>query len=493
MAANKQPGPRTVAAKSDSSIGELDRARSAAARKHAIGTAGEEIWLEWRVERQSYCVAWYDRSSRSRRRKSLGIGPGPEIDPPREAIEALAAHYADRPKPATPKPPAAVGIALVLSSYLNEHCIGDLRDGRTAVSDAARQGHAAQSLLRFIEHGRKSALFDGAVTIDTLGRDWVKSFANFRRYEGVADATIKRELGVLRAAVNWAANDEIIASPPFIPKLQGRDSLKVRRSSLAYSLEQIAAILEAAWSHPRRHHVHLFAISMMASHARTEAILECNLDLQYHFGVIDWLVPGEEQTKKRRSMTPVGPTLAAWLNGRSGKLIRERWQRAQHSWADPSVPEFSERDVFSIKRSFDNCLISAGATHPSLGLRLPKLGPDGTQLSRIVRVRDGAGFRDTEEPLWEGLGCPNTFRHSIHTQLRRVDVPKPQIDAAAGHAEQGTGENYTHWDAKADLQRLTAGIEEIFNDLAKYTKVHLRSHCGPKFIDLGKRQGQKLS
>ena len=291
---------------------------------------------------------------------------------------------------------------------------------------------------------------------------------------------------MLRASINWAANEELITSPPFIPKLQGRDALKTRRTSFAYTLEQVAAILEAALSHPRRQHVHLFAIAMMSSHARTEAILNCDLDTQYHHGVIDWLVPGEEQTKKRRSMTPVGPTFYAWLDGRRGKLIREYWHAPKCTWSDPNIPEFHGRDVYSIKRAFESCLIIAGEAHPSLGLRRPLLGPNGEQLTQTVRKPGRASSTSEERPLWDGIGSPNNLRHTIHTQLRRVGVPKAQIDAAAGHAEQGTGETYSHWDAKSDLKDLTDGIERIFEDLAKLTKVHIRSHSGPTVVDLGR-------
>lgn len=91
------------------------------------------------------------------------------------------------------------------------------------------------------------------------------------------------------------------------------------------------------------------------------------------------------------------------------------------------------------------------------------------------------------------IGSPNTLRHSIHTQLRRIGVPKGQIDAASGHAEQGTGENYNHLDPRHDLKDFTAGVEQLFSELREYTTAHLRSHCGANVIDLGAIRAGKVA
>lgn len=469
-----------------------DSARAAAARKVSIGPQDERLWLEWRAERQQYRVAWYDRASRTVRRESTGIGPGPGVDPPREAHEALAAAWAARVRPQAPQIPAEVGLSTVLTRYLAEHCTPDER-GRCGVHDPSRQAYAVLAIEKTIgalTPAEKAQLgVQGLITLDHLGRAFVAIYARKRRADGVADSTIKRELNVLRAAVNWAAEAELIKTKPYIPKLIGVDELKTRPRKLAYSLPQIAAILEAAWSIEDRQHVHLFIITMLASHARTEAILECNLDSQLYDGVIDWLGPVREQTKKRRSMTPVGPTLAAWLEGRSGKLIvsRQRLKPLDEDDED-EPPRYRVRPTLEIDTAFANTLLAAGEAHPSLALRRPLLGPDGEQLTRIKRVRQGGRFVDTEVPRWAPIGSPNTFRHTVHTQLRRVGVPRGQIDAASGHMEPGTGRHYDHLDAKHDLKDFVAGVEQIFEELGQHTKVHLRTHCGPKVIDLAARR-----
>ncbi len=370
-----------------------------------------------------------------------------------------------------------------MTHYLTEHA--------PHVHDPARLGYAAKAVEGFIAHCRSTGKLGGAISVDKLNREFVQSYGVWRQAQGINPSTIRRELAMVRAAVNFAAEDELITMKPHIPKLKARDESKVRGRRTAYNMPQIAALLEAAWSDPRRHHVHLFIVTKIASVARTEAILECDLDAQYFDGVIDWLIPGEEQTKKRRSMTPVSPSFAAWLEGRAGKLIRYRAEIARRRWADPEVPEFHERDCQTIKRAFETTLIEAGKAHPSLRLVRPVIDAKGSQVSRIVRVRDGGRYVDREEPLWEGIGHPNMMRHSVHTQLRRIGVPKGQLDAAEGHAEQGTGEHYNAWDAKQDLKDFVAGVEQLFDELRQYTTCHLRSQNGPKIIDLGAARAAK--
>lgn len=452
-----------------------DKARGIAARKIRIGTKGDEMWLDWRINRQQYCVGYYDRAARTGRRISTGIGAGEGNDPPVEAHEALAARFAERKRPTIPQAAAEVGVTTILTRYLADHSAN--------ISAPERQAYAVQQLERFIVGYQRKSASAGVLTVDQLGKAFVTAFADHRRAEQIADSTIKRELSVLRAAINWAMEDEQIATKPHIPKLIGKGRLQTKPRLLAYNLPQIAALLEAAWRLPQRHHLHMFIMAMLSSHARVESVLECNLDVQYRDGVMDWL-GCKEQTKKRRSIVPVAPTFANWLEGRSGKLIRYRVEIAQQRWKDPSVPEYHERETSSVKRAMENALVDAGAAHPSLKLRTPVLDAEGVQLTSTKFHFECGRKVGIDYPVWAGVGSSNTLRHSVHTQLRRIGVPKGQIDAAAGHAEQGTGENYNHFDAQHDLKDFVAGVEQLFDELKLYTTVHLRSHCGANVFDL---------
>lgn len=474
---NRQPGLALVVR--TAAITDDDRGH--AARRVRIGPAGEQLWLEWRADRQQYVVAWYDRAARTRRRVATGCGAGDGVDPPRAAHEALAARFAARVRPASPQAPSETGLSTVLTRYLAEHCIH--------VHAPDRPAYAVLAIEKYIAFERARGGLPGVVSLAALGRPFVENYAAFRRADTIADATIMRELSTLRAAISWAAEDGIIAYKPHVPKLQGSKRLRTRPRQISYSLPQLAAILEAAWASPHRQHVHLFALTMLASHARTEAILECDLDAQYVDGVIDWL-GDRELTSKRRATVPVGATLASWLEGRSGKLIRYRVEKPAKNWKDPAVPEFLERPTYAIKKAFEATLLAAGAAHPSLALRKPVLGPDGQQLTRTTTTRRAGlpGWHSDTQLVWEGVGSPNALRHTVHTQLLKLGVPDAQVDAAAGHVQQGTGRNYNHFNARRDFREFLEGVEQLFAELRHYTTVHLRSHCGPNVVDFAAKR-----
>jgi hypothetical protein len=469
--------PALALVRGPAAITDADRQR--AARACRIGPEGEEYWLDWRSEpgrRPHYIVCWHDRASRCRRRAATGIGAGDGVAPPRAAHEALAARYAARQRAATPQPPAEVGLSRVLTHYLASHCDADDSDVRAP----ERQAYCIASLNRFIAAERKAGRLGAALPVSHVDREFVGAFAGFRRREGVGDATIKRELGTLRAAINLAADDGLLAYKPYVPKLQGARKLRTRAKTRAYGLAQLAAILEAAWADSSFHDVHIFVVAMLATHTRVEAAIECDLDAQYRHGVIDFL--GDAPlTKKRRAVVPVVPTLAAWIDGRKGMLVPR---------ADPA---FERHDKDSFAYQFERAVLRAAGREPTLGLRLPVLGTDGEQQRAIRRGRNGKGQPIDMGPKWRAYGSPNTLRHTIHTQLRRIGVPKAQIDAASGHAEQGTGENYSHFDALEDLRDFSRGVEQLFDELRRYTDCHVRTQREPNIIILGGRSASKVA
>src|SRR3546814_5435798 len=79
-------------------------------------------------------------------------------------------------------------------------------------------------------------------------------------------------------------------------------------------MEQVAALLEAAWGRPERRHVFLYTLIALSTCGRSEAILDLH-DHQIDRGLIYFLDPDRDQTSKRRSIVPIAPTLAPWLEG----------------------------------------------------------------------------------------------------------------------------------------------------------------------------------
>lgn len=126
---------------------------------------------------------------------------------------------------------------------------------------------------------------------------------------------------------------------------------------LVYTVEQVAALLDAARSRMDRHHIHLFIMIMLSTNARVEAVLELDLDTQVRDERTYFNAPGREQTKKRRSIVPICPTLAPWLELHGGRAIQ--WSK---SVLNPATGEreIELTPVNRIKTAFEHTLIDAG-------------------------------------------------------------------------------------------------------------------------------------
>src|SRR3546814_488541 len=152
-----------------------------------------------------------------------------------------------------------------------------------------------------------------------------------------------RDITALRGSLTFAWREELIESAPFVKDVETKDKAKPR--DVTYSMEQVAALLEAAWGRPERRHVFLYTLIALSTCGRSEAILDLH-DHQIDRGLIYFLDPDRDQTSKRRSIVPIAPTLAPWLEGAAGKIIKYRAEIAPAKWADPDAPEYFERHCF---------------------------------------------------------------------------------------------------------------------------------------------------
>lgn len=428
-------------------------------------------WLEFRRDRDDWCIAWYDAAARTRRRRSTGIGGGKGDEPPEAAREALARHYLEASKPAEPQRPAEAPVAELLTLWQREHV--------AQKADPARYAISVTHLLRFFDRERKLGRVIGGVTVADVNKALVDRFIAFRKSEGVGGHTISRDLAALRGALNHAWREERIASVPFVKDVSPKDKAKPR--DLVYTQEQVASLLEAAWSRPERQHVMLYALIQLSTCGRSEAILDLR-DHQLRDGLIYFLDPDRDQTAKRRSIVPIAPTLAPWLEGAKGKLVRYRAPIAEEN-RDPDGPAFLERDCYDLGKSFDGCLIEAGISRQLV---------DSAGALKWLPPRTKLGETDCR-PALRGRGTPNTLRHTAITEMHRRGVPEAQIDAAAGHAGEGTNKrNYRH--LRPDyLAELVSAVEDYWQEMRRFTTVHLRSHCGPNVVSLaGARAGERI-
>jgi hypothetical protein len=429
--------------------------------------------LGWRADRGEYVVRWYDAGARTGRRVGTGVGPGPTAQVPVAAREALAAHYTAHARPAAAQAPADAGVSALLTRYLGEHC-AKLRAPQLPAG-------AVVHIEAFMAHERRAGLLPDFVTVADVNRRFVDRYIKWRKAAGVVGETINRELSTLRGGLNWGWKNELIAAAPFIASVPDEDCSGAR--TLEWSPEQIAALLEASRSTPSRAHIHLFTMTSLSTHFRTEAIEELDLDLQRRGELLHSLSPGEKQTRKRRSVVPIAPSYRPWIEGRTGKLIAYRVEIARKKWADDAVAEYSERPTYDIKHGFANTIIAAGLAHPNLGLVEPLLGADGNQVVRVYNRPDPATGRVPDPaPQWRAIGSPNTLRHTLHTYLQSVGVPQAQIDMAAGHSsEKGSGRNYTHLRPEY-LRDFIEAVEAYWTQMDGLTQAHRRTQNGPKAL-----------
>ncbi|OYY70924.1 MAG: hypothetical protein B7Y47_08465 [Sphingomonas sp. 28-63-12] len=334
-----------------------------------------------------------------------------------------------------------------------------------------RYAYSVQTLQAFWEHRRAAGLIVGDITVASVTRNVVSAFVEWRKCQGVGNATISRDLCAWRGPINWALKEQIISSAPRIAEVRGAK----KRRETEYSPEQVAAILDAARASPDREHVHLYAMIHLSTHGRSEAILELDAS-QIKGDRIYFNADGREQTRKQRSIVPIAPTLAPWLVGITGKVIKYRAATSEKTQREGG-PAFFERETNDIGRAFEACLIAAHVAKPTLGLARQATDAQDNLLWLPARKKQG----ETEpRPKMVGLGSPNTLRHTIHTWHQRRGVPQAQIDAAAGHSsERGSGANYTHLRPEY-LQEFIASTEAFWAAVGAHTKAHLRYQAGAK-------------
>lgn len=228
--------------------------------------------LKWLSKRGGWYITWTERG-RSRER-SCGTAD-------REKAHAFFGEWLNASaKRGGPVDPSAVYVTDLLTDY------AAARDGKLAAPK--RLGYAIEALSKYWE-GRAAS----DITPQTCTR-----YSNER---GVSPGTIRRELGVLRAAVHYAYRyGRITRSVPveLPPPPEARDRWLTRREA--------AAIIRAARTPQARLYMPLFILIGLYMGRRSEAILS----LRWHqvdlvAGRINFETPGKVKTKKRRGVAPI--------------------------------------------------------------------------------------------------------------------------------------------------------------------------------------------
>jgi integrase len=206
-----------------------------------------------------------------------------------QAEIAFAEFLRVRTRSSGPRDPAEILVTDVLGDYAQEQ--GSL------TAAPWRIAYAVDALATFWE-GRTV----GEITKDACGR-----YATAR---GRSAGTIRRELGVLRAAVNHAHREGRLTRAVAIhlpSRPEPRDRWLSRREA--------AALLHAALREPRvRMHLPLFVLLGLYTGQRKEAILSLRWSqVDLSASRIDFNTPGARRTNKRRSKIPIPSKLLPHL------------------------------------------------------------------------------------------------------------------------------------------------------------------------------------
>ncbi len=211
-----------------------------------------------------------------------------------EAEKRLAEYIAARDRPTVgPRDAAAVLISEVLSLYVSEHAV--------TTKDPDRILYAVEALLPF--WGKLTVSAVKAETCRRYGRSRVTTKGMpMGKTRPIGSATIRRELGTLRAAIGYChAEGYILTAPPVtLPeKPPAKDRWMTR--------DEAAKLLWAAWRSKRAKHLAHFILIGLYTGTRKDAIL------RLHFGpntIGGWIDTrngllyrrgeGERQSKKRQ-------------------------------------------------------------------------------------------------------------------------------------------------------------------------------------------------
>jgi integrase len=265
-------------------------------------------------------------------------------------------------------------------------------------------GYAIDSLLQFW-----GSLAVGDVKAETCrryGRSRVRTFKDKTRpSQPISKGTLRRELNVLQAAINYAHKEGYIIFAPRVTlpeKAPARDRWLTR--------DEAARLLWSAYRSRSGKHLARFILIALYTGTRKEAVLSLGFNPSLHGGWIDverGLMhrrgAAERETSKSRRPIPMTARLAAHCR---------RWLRKGANWA----VEIDGQRIGNIKHAFEWARDKAG---------LPDVTPHTLKhtaitwgIQRGLTVEDAADYFDTSAETIRST----YYHHSPHYQDRALAI-----------------------------------------------------------------------
>lgn len=314
----------------------------------------------------------------------------------RAAESALAAYIASRDTVTGTRRPEQMTIAEVLDIYAREHAVG--------VAAPQRIGSAIECLLGF--WGELSVADVKGETCRRYGKSRIRTFKDEDRpSQPIANGTLRRELNVLQAAINYAHREGYLLHPARVTlpeKPPARDRWLTR--------DEAARLLWWAYRSRSGKHLARFILIALYTGTRKEAILGLRFMPNVSGGWID-VERGlmhrrgadERETKKRRKPIPLTNRLLAHCS---------RWQRMGARWA----VEVDGQRIGDVKHSFQWAREKAGL--PDVSPHILKHTAITWAMQKGLTVEDAADYFDTSAET-----IRNTYyHHSPHYQQRALSI-----------------------------------------------------------------------
>mgnify|MGYP001166492573 CR=1 FL=1 len=321
-----------------------------------------DYWLSQRPGSKKYYLTWYEAGTRHISRETT------DTDDLEQAKRILIERVQRASRPSRTAPEDVL-LNEVMNGYLVNHlAIGPSYDtGCQAVKffDAffARHDLATVADLR------------------PFHMDW---FIKERRKDGAKDDTISRNLGVLRASLNYARKQGLLDDAPYI---KGLPKGPPRERWL--TPEEARRLMDATPSD----HIKDYILLSLHTLARPRAIFDLTVyQVNLERRIIDFLPPGQRQSNKRRPVVPISNALMP--------MLKRRIEESESGY----IIEYEGRPILG-------------------NLRI--------------------GFRRAAERA--GLGrdvIPYTLRHTGATWLAMQGVPMREIAGMMGHSVLRTTEMY---------------------------------------------------
>lgn len=341
--------------------------------------------LYWRRDKQIWIIrdtGCPDRSTGTRER--------------REAERALAAYIASKDTVTGSRRPDQITVAEILDIYAREKA--------PHAADPARIGYAIDALVPF---------WGGLSVADIKGetcRRYQKSRVRVVK-DGpprpIGRGTVRRELGALQAAINYAHKEGYLLNPATVTlpeKPKAKDRWLTR--------DEAARLIWSAYRNPKAKHLARFILIGLYTGTRKEAILKLGFQPSLYGGWIDAerglmhrMGAGERETNKKRKPIPMINRLAAHCR---------RWHRMGARWAVET--DGQTQRLGNIKTAFGTAARNAGLE--DVTPHTLKHTAITWAIQRGLTAEDAADYFDTTAET-----IRNTYyHHSPHYQQRALAI-----------------------------------------------------------------------